>query len=127
MRYRIITAGMLALRAFGASAQTVDKRPSLEPAHSPFTYEVLGATPSLQLGKRKASDSETKLAAARESKSRSTTGASSPRDESATVESACAFATRYEAVRSSLMSLNTRNDSSPPYTAADEEIAKLSF
>ena len=68
MRYRIITAGMLALAAFGASAQTVDKRPSLEPAHSPFTYEVLGATPSLQLGKRKASDNEARLAAARESK-----------------------------------------------------------
>jgi hypothetical protein len=86
MRYRIVTAGMLALMAFGASAQTVDKRPSLEPAHSPFTYEVLGATPSLQLGKRKASDNEARLAAARESKS--TTGASSPRDEPATVESA---------------------------------------
>ena len=84
MRYRIVTAGLLALMAFGASAQTVDKRPSLEPAHSPFTYEVLSATPSL--GNRKASDSETKLVAARERKS-STTGASSPRDESATAES----------------------------------------
>jgi hypothetical protein len=87
MRYRIVTAGLLALAAFGASAQTVDKRPSLEPAHSPFTYEVLGATPSLQLGKRTASESEARLAAARERKSRSTTGASSPRDESATLES----------------------------------------
>ena len=85
MRYRIVTAGLLTLMAFAASAQTVDKRISLEPAHSPFTYEVLGATPSL--GNRKASDSETKLVAARERKSRSTTGASSPRDESATVES----------------------------------------
>ena len=87
MRYRVVTAGLLALMAFGASAQTVDKRSSLEPPHSPFTYEVLGATPSLQLGNRKASDSETKLVAARERKSRGTTGASSPRDESATVES----------------------------------------
>jgi hypothetical protein len=87
MSYRIVTAGMLALMALGASAQTVDKRPSLEPAHSPFTYEVLGATPSLQLGNRKASDSEAKVVAARERKSRSTTGASSPRDDSATVES----------------------------------------
>ena len=86
MRYRIITAGMLTLAAFGASAQTLDKRPSLEPAHSPFTYEVLGATPSFQLGKRKASDNEARLAAARESQN--TTGASSPRDEPATVESA---------------------------------------
>ena len=85
MRYRIVTAGMLALMAFGTSAQTVDKRPLLEPAHSPFTYEVLSATPSL--GNRKASDSETKLVAARERKSRGTTGASSPGDESATVES----------------------------------------
>ena len=83
MRYRIVTAGLLALMAFGASAQTVDKRPPLEPAHSPFTYEVLGATPSLQLGKRKTSDSEAKLAVARESKSKNKTGASSPRDESA--------------------------------------------
>ena len=82
MRYRIVTAGLLALMAFGASAQTVDKRPSLEPAHSPFTYEVLGATPSLELGKRKAADSEARLAAARESKVRSTTGASSPRERS---------------------------------------------
>ena len=88
MSYRVITAGMLALMALGANAQSIDKRPSMEPAHSPFTYEVLGATPSLQLGKRKASDSEARLAAARESKSKNTTGASSPRDESATVESA---------------------------------------
>ncbi len=88
MRYRIVTAVMLALMAFGASAQTIDKRPSLEPAHSPFTYEALGATPSLQLGKRRASDNEARLAAARESKSKSATGASSPRDESSTVDSA---------------------------------------
>ena len=86
MSYRVITAGMLALMALGANAQSIDKRPSMEPAYSPFTYEVLGATPSLQLGKRAAPDSEAKLAAASERKSRSTGGASR-RDESATVES----------------------------------------
>ena len=86
MSYRVITAGMLALMALGANAQSIDKRLSMEPTHSPFTYEALGATPSLQLGKRTAPDSEAKLAAARERKSRSTIGASH-RDESATVES----------------------------------------
>jgi hypothetical protein len=88
MNYRFITAAVLALSTVGVSAQTAQKPATLEPAHSPFTYEVLGATPSLQLGKRKASDSEARLAAARESNSKSTTGASSPRDEPATVESA---------------------------------------
>ena len=88
MNYRFITAAVLALSTVGVSAQTAKKPASLEPAHSPFTYEVLGATPSLQLGKRKASDSEARLAAARESNSKSTTGASSPRDEPAAVESA---------------------------------------
>ena len=88
MSYRVITAGTLALMAFGVNAQSVDKRPSMEPVHSPFTYEALGATPSLQLGKRTAPDGEAKLAAAREGKSRSTTTrASSDRDESLTVES----------------------------------------
>ena len=87
MNYRFITAAVLALSTVGVIAQTAQKPASLEPAHSPFTYEVLGATPSLQLGNRKASDSETNLVVARERKSRSTTGASRPRDESATVES----------------------------------------
>ena len=88
MNYRFITAAVLALSTVGVSAQTAQKPASLEPAHSPFTYEVLGATPSLQIGKRKASDSEARLAAARESNSKSTTGAPSPRDEPAKVESA---------------------------------------
>jgi hypothetical protein len=87
MNYRFITAAVLALSTVGVSAQTAQKPASLEPAHSPFTYEVLGATPSLQPGKRKASDSEARLAAAPESNSKSTIGASSPRDEPATVES----------------------------------------
>ena len=85
MSFRVITAGMLTLMAFAANAESIDKRLSMEPAHSPFTYEALGATPSLQLGKRRAPDSEAKLAAARERKSGSTIGASQ-RDESATVE-----------------------------------------
>jgi len=86
MSFRVITAGMVTLMAFAANAEGIDKRLSMEPAHSPFTYEALGATPSLQLGKRRAPDSEAKLAAARERKSGSTMGAS-PRDESARVES----------------------------------------
>ena len=84
MSYRVITAGMLTLMAFGANAQSIDKRLSMEPVHSPFTYEVLGATPSLQLGKRTAPEGEAKLAAAR-AKNRSTVDAGH-RDESATVE-----------------------------------------
>ena len=87
MSYRVITAGMLTLMAFGANAQGIDKQPSMEPAHSPFTYEALGATPSLQLGKRTARDGEAKLAAARERKNRSTLEASH-RDEPASVEKA---------------------------------------
>ena len=85
MSYRVITAGMLTLMAFGANAQGIDKQTSMEPAHSPFTYEALGATPSLQLGKRTARDGEAKLAAARERKNRSTLEASH-RDEPASVE-----------------------------------------
>ena len=85
MSYRVITAGMFTLMAFGANAQSIDKQPSMEPAHSPFTYEAVGATPSLQLGKRTARDGEATLAAARERKSRSTLEASR-RDESATVQ-----------------------------------------
>ena len=83
MSYRVIAAGILTLMTLGANAQSTDKRPSMEPAHSPFTYEALGGTPFL-LGKRKAPDSA-KLAAAREPKSRSTVEASH-RDEPATVE-----------------------------------------
>lgn len=49
MRYQMmIAAGVLALMAFGASAQTAQKRTSTEVINSPFTYEALGATPSLQ-------------------------------------------------------------------------------
>ena len=79
-------------------------------------------------GSAQASDSEARLAAARErQEQKARLDAPSPRGESATVEGACALATRCEAARSSLMSLNARNDSSPPYTAADEEVAKPSF
>ena len=85
MSYRVITAGMLTLIAFGANAQSSDKQPSMEPAHSPFTYEALGATPSLQLGRRTAPDSAAKLAVAREGKNRSTVEVSHG-DEPVTVE-----------------------------------------
>ncbi len=85
MSYRVISAGVLTLMAFGANAQSIDKRLPMEPAHSPFTYEALGATPSLQLGKRTAPDGEAKLAAARERKSRSAVD-TGHRDERATVE-----------------------------------------
>jgi hypothetical protein len=77
---------MLTLVAFAAKAESIQKRLSMEPANSPFTYEALGATPSLQLGKPRAPDSEAKLAAARERKSGSTIGASHG-NEPATLES----------------------------------------
>ena len=66
MRYQTLSAApVLALMAFGASAQTAGKQPgdqqqtadkrkraSSEPINGPFTYEALGATPSVQLKKR---------------------------------------------------------------------------
>ena len=73
MNYRFITAACWRYGTVARMLKPLDKPASLEPAHSPFTYEALGATPSLQLGKRKARDGEAKLAAARERKSRSTT------------------------------------------------------
>ena len=52
MRYQVLVAALSALAAFSAGAQPVDKRPSMEPVGSPFTYEALGATPSLRLHNR---------------------------------------------------------------------------
>ena len=63
MRYTtLFVAGVLTLMALGASAQSAGKQPtvdqqqtadkrkgaSTEPLNSPFTYEALGATPSLK-------------------------------------------------------------------------------
>ena len=78
MRYTtLFAAGVLTLIAFGASAQTAGKQPtvdqqqtadkrkraSTEPLNSPFTYEALGATPSLQVKKRSKPAGEEQLAA----------------------------------------------------------------
>jgi hypothetical protein len=78
MRYTTLFAAcVLTLMAFDASAQstgkkpTVDqqqtadkqKRPSTEPLNSPFTYEALGATPSLHVKKPSKPASEEKVAA----------------------------------------------------------------
>ena len=78
MRYTtLFAAGVLTLMAFGASAQSAGKQPtvdqqqnadkrkraSTEPLNSPFTYEALGATPSLQVKKRSKPASEEKVAA----------------------------------------------------------------
>ena len=52
MRYRIITASVLASMVFGVSAQNADRRVSTEPVNSPFTYEALGATPSVWPNKK---------------------------------------------------------------------------
>ena len=52
MRYRIITASVLALMVCGVSAQNADRRVSTEPVNSPFTYEALGATPSVRPNKK---------------------------------------------------------------------------
>ena len=87
MNYQFITAAVLALSTVGVSAQTAQKPASLEPAHSPFTYEVLGATPSLRLPKRVASTDEAKVAVARDKSQRDVPEASR-QNESATSESA---------------------------------------
>lgn len=76
MNYRFITAAVLALSTVGVSAQTADKPVSLEPAHSPFTYEVLGATPSLRLTKRVTPTDEAKVAMARDKRQRTVPEAS---------------------------------------------------
>jgi len=52
MRYHILVAALSTLAAFSAGAQPANTRPSMEPVGSPFTYEALGATPSLRLHKR---------------------------------------------------------------------------
>jgi hypothetical protein len=59
MRNQIIASVVLSLAALTANAQNTDRRTSMEPAHSPFTYEALGATPSLRLGKRAAPAAQT--------------------------------------------------------------------
>ena len=71
MRYTtLFVAGVLTLIAFGASAQiagkhspvdqqqTADKRKraSTEPLNGPFTYEALGATPSVKKPRKAASE-----------------------------------------------------------------------
>ena len=78
MRYTtLFVASVLTLMAFDASAQTAGKQPtvdkqqtadkrkraSTEAPNSPFTYEALGATPSLQVKKRSKPASEEKVAA----------------------------------------------------------------
>ncbi len=79
MRYTtLFAASVLTLIAFEASAQTAGKqqptvdqqqtadkrkRASTEPLNSPFTYEALGATPSLQVKKPSKPASEDKVAA----------------------------------------------------------------
>jgi hypothetical protein len=71
MRYTtLFVAGVLTLMAFGASAQSAGKQPtvdqqqtaekrkpaSTEPLNGPFTYEALGATPSLKKRSKAASE-----------------------------------------------------------------------
>ena len=79
MRYTtLFAASVLTLIAFEASAQTAGKqqptvdqqqtadkrkRASTEPLNSPFTYEALGATPSLQVKKPSKPASDEKVAA----------------------------------------------------------------
>jgi hypothetical protein len=52
MRYRTLVAALSTFAAFSAVAQPLDKRLSMEPVGSPFTYEALGATPSLRLNRQ---------------------------------------------------------------------------
>ena len=56
MRYRTLVAALSAFAAFSAVAQPLDKRQSMEPVGSPFTYEALGATPSLRLNRQPRAD-----------------------------------------------------------------------
>lgn len=69
MRYRIITASVLASMVFGVSAQNADRRVSTEPSTSPFTYEALGATPSVRPKKNTAPAGKNRAAAGDSSKS----------------------------------------------------------
>ena len=77
MRYTtLFAAGVLTLMTFDAGAQTAGKPPtveqqqtadkpkraSTEPINSPFTYEALGATPSLQVKRRSKPFSDEKVA-----------------------------------------------------------------
>ena len=68
MRYRIITASVLASMVFSASAQNADRRVSTEPATSPFTYEALGATPSVRPNKKNTAPAGKNKNTARDSK-----------------------------------------------------------
>ena len=85
MRYpTMIAAAVLTLIAFDASAQTAKKRASTEPINSPFTYQALGATPSLQTKKRAKPAGEESVAAEPVKGSKKTAPARA--NESATVE-----------------------------------------
>jgi hypothetical protein len=78
MRYRIITASVLASMVFGASAQNAERRVSTEPATSPFTYEALGATPSAQPKKKNTAPADKNRTTARDSKGIASSGSSAP-------------------------------------------------
>ena len=99
MRYTtLIAAAVLSLMAFDASTQTAGKQPtvdqqqtadkrkraSAEPISSPFTYEALGATPSLQAKKRAKPAGDDKVAATPAKGSKKTAPARA--NESVTVE-----------------------------------------
>jgi len=56
---RSILVAALSVLAFSANAESTQQRPSMEPTASPFTYEVLGATPSLRLPAKSQPQSET--------------------------------------------------------------------
>ena len=56
---RLVFAAVLSAFALGANAQSVTQKPSMEPATSPFTYEALGATPSLRVQSKNQPKSET--------------------------------------------------------------------
>ena len=88
MNYRFIAAAVFALSAVGVSAPTADKPNSLEPSHSPFTYEVLGATPSLRLTKKAAPVDDAKVAVARDRSQRTVPEASRQNEPAASQNAA---------------------------------------
>ena len=78
MRYQIIAASVLTSIAFGAGAQNADRRVPTEPATSPFTYEALGATPSVRPKKKSTAPADKNKTTARDSKGATSSGSNEP-------------------------------------------------
>lgn len=93
MRYTtLFVAGVLTLMAFGASAQSAGKQPTVdqqqtadsrkrassEPVNSPFTYEALGATPTAKKRSKPVSNEKVAAKPAKDTKKDSPAGSNEP-------------------------------------------------